>query len=91
MIWITSSVMAPRRINQFNRGITWVPYWSSRNLDADDECTDLLYQAGYLDELETVQTSPADVLIAGWDRDKPAAFDGTVTSPLCPAMLSESC
>ena len=27
-------------------------------------------------------TRPADVLIAGWDRGKPAAFDVTVTSPL---------
>ena len=29
----------------------------------------------------------ADVLIAGWDRGKPAAFDVTVASPLCPANL----
>ena len=33
-------------------------------------------------------TRPADVLIAGWDRGRPAAFD--VTS-LCPAILRESC
>ena len=33
---------------------------------------------------------PADVLIAGWDRGKPAAFDITVTSPLCPAILRKS-
>ena len=32
-------------------------------------------------------TRPEDVLIAaGWDRGKPAAFDATITSPLCPAM-----
>ena len=36
-------------------------------------------------------TRPADVLIAGWDRGKPAAFDVTVTSPLCPAILRDSC
>ena len=36
-------------------------------------------------------TRPADVLIAGWDRRKPAAFDITVTSPLCPAILRDSC
>ena len=36
-------------------------------------------------------TRPADVLIAGWDRGKPAASDVTVTSPLCPAILRESC
>ena len=35
-------------------------------------------------------TRPADVLIAEWDRGKPAAFDVTVTS-LCPAILRESC
>ena len=36
-------------------------------------------------------TRPADVLIEGWDRGKPAAFDVTVTSPLCPAILRDSC
>ena len=33
---------------------------------------------------------PADGLIAGWDRGKPAALDTTVASPLTPAILSES-
>ena len=33
---------------------------------------------------------PADVLIAGWDRGKPAVFDVTVTLPLCPAILMDS-
>eukprot|EP00731_Ephydatia_muelleri_P024492 Em0016g763a len=28
-------------------------------------------------------TRPADTLIAGWDRDKPAAFDITIISPPC--------
>ena len=36
-------------------------------------------------------TRPADVLIAGWDRGKPAALDITITSPLCLAILGESC
>ena len=36
-------------------------------------------------------TRPADVLTAGCDRGKPAAFDVTVTSPLCTAILRESC
>ena len=36
-------------------------------------------------------TRPADILIAGWDRGKPAALDITITSPLCPAILGESC
>ena len=35
-------------------------------------------------------TRPADILIAGWDRGKPAALDTTVTSPLTPAILGES-
>ena len=35
-------------------------------------------------------TRPAYVLIAGWDRGRPAALDITVTSPLCPAILRES-
>ncbi|KAL5477904.1 hypothetical protein EMCRGX_G024759 [Ephydatia muelleri] len=36
-------------------------------------------------------TRPADILIAGWVRGKPAALDITITSPLCPAILDESC
>ena len=36
-------------------------------------------------------TRPADILIAGWDRGKPAALDITITSPLCPAIFGESC
>ncbi|KAL5503348.1 hypothetical protein EMCRGX_G010279 [Ephydatia muelleri] len=36
-------------------------------------------------------TRPADILIAGWVRGKPAALDITITSPLCPAILGESC
>ena len=36
-------------------------------------------------------TRPADILIAGWDRGKPAAPDITITSPLCPAILGVSC
>ncbi|KAL5476080.1 hypothetical protein EMCRGX_G025985 [Ephydatia muelleri] len=34
---------------------------------------------------------PSDILIAGWDRGKPVALDLTITSPLCSAILSESC
>ncbi|KAL5484071.1 hypothetical protein EMCRGX_G020510 [Ephydatia muelleri] len=34
---------------------------------------------------------PADILIAGWDRGKPAALDLTITSPLCSVILGESC
>ena len=33
---------------------------------------------------------PADVLVEGWERGKPAMFDITVTSPLCPAFLGEA-
>ena len=36
-------------------------------------------------------TRPADILIAGWERGKPVALDITITSPLCPAILGESC
>ena len=35
-------------------------------------------------------TRPADVLVDGWDRAKPAAFDVTVTSPLIPVTLNEA-
>ncbi|KAL5463778.1 hypothetical protein EMCRGX_G032712 [Ephydatia muelleri] len=32
---------------------------------------------------DLAHTRPADILIAGWDRGKPAALDLTITSPLC--------
>ena len=34
---------------------------------------------------------PADLLVTGWDRDRPAAMDIIVTSPLTPVILGESC
>ena len=34
---------------------------------------------------------PADVLVARWERGLPAALDITVTSPLTPDILDESC
>ena len=34
---------------------------------------------------------PADVLVQGWERAKPVAFDLTVTSPLTPATLGDAC
>ena len=36
-------------------------------------------------------TRPADILIARWDRGIPVILDVTITSPLCPAILGESC
>ena len=33
---------------------------------------------------------PADVLVDGWDRAKPAACDVTITSTLTPATLNEA-
>ena len=33
---------------------------------------------------------PADILVQGWDRGRPAAFDVTVTSPLTPAIMEET-
>ena len=33
---------------------------------------------------------PADVLVDGWDRAKPAACDVTITSPLTPVTLNEA-
>ena len=35
------------------------------------------------------QTCPADVLVADWERGRPAAWDVTVTSPLTPAVLND--
>ena len=34
---------------------------------------------------------PADLLVISWDRGRPAAMDITVTSPLTPVILGESC
>ena len=36
------------------------------------------------------QIRPADVLVADWERGRPAAWDITVTSPLTPAVLNEA-
>ena len=33
---------------------------------------------------------PADVLVADWERGRPAAWDVTVSSPLTPALLNEA-
>ena len=38
----------------------------------------------------TATIRSADVLTAGWDMGKPAAFDVTVLSPLSPAILMDS-
>ncbi|KAL5491829.1 hypothetical protein EMCRGX_G017194 [Ephydatia muelleri] len=40
---------------------------------------------------DLAHTRPTDILIAGWDRGKPAALDLTITSPLHSAILSKSC
>eukprot|EP00731_Ephydatia_muelleri_P021996 Em0014g587a len=39
---------------------------------------------------DLAHTRPADILIAGWDRGKPAALDLTITSPLCSVILVET-
>ncbi|KAL5506519.1 hypothetical protein EMCRGX_G008177 [Ephydatia muelleri] len=36
------------------------------------------------------QSRPADLLVADWERGRPAAWDVTVTSPLTPAFLNEA-
>ena len=38
---------------------------------------------------DLAHTRPADILIAGWDRGKPAALDLIITSPLCSACHLE--
>ena len=37
-----------------------------------------------------VNSCPADVLVQGWGRGKPAAFDVTVTSVLSSATINEA-
>ena len=36
------------------------------------------------------QSRPADVLVADWERGRPAAWDVTVASPHTPAFLNEA-
>ena len=36
------------------------------------------------------QARPTDVLVADWERGRPAAWDVTVASPLTPAVLNEA-
>ena len=40
--------------------------------------------------LEITSIHPADILVQGWDRGKPTAFDITVPSPLTPATLRDA-
>ena len=47
-------------------------------------------EVGYGLSGDHINTRPADVLVQGWDRGKPAAFDITVTSPLTPATLRDA-
>ena len=45
---------------------------------------------GYGLTSDHVNSRPADVLVQGWDRGKPAAFDVTVASPLTPVTLNNA-
>ena len=45
---------------------------------------------GYGLARDHVNSHPADVLVQGWDRGKPAAFDVTVASPLTPVTLNNA-
>ena len=47
-------------------------------------------EVGYGLALDHVNSRPADVLVQGWDRGKPAAFDVTVASPLTPVTLNNA-
>ena len=51
---------------------------------------DPLMKVGYGLSGDHINTHPAYVLVQGWDRGKPAAFDITVTSPLTPATLRDA-
>ena len=47
-------------------------------------------EVGYGLARDHVNSRPADVLVQGWDRGKPAAFDITVASPLTPVTLNNA-
>ena len=50
-------------------------------------------RVGVIQGLSRVQSNsrPADVLVDAWERAKPAAFDVSVTFPLTPATLHDTC
>ena len=48
-------------------------------------------EAGYGLTHDNSRSRPADVLVTRWEKGLPAALDITVTSPLNPAILDESC
>ena len=47
-------------------------------------------EVGYGLARDHINSRPADILVQGWDRGKPAAFDVTVTSPLTPVSLNNA-
>ena len=47
-------------------------------------------EVGYGLARDHVNSRPADVLVQGWDRGKPGAFDVTVASPLTPVTLNNA-
>ena len=47
-------------------------------------------EVGYGLARDHINSRPADILVRGWDRGKPAAFDVTVTSPLTPVSLNNA-
>ena len=47
-------------------------------------------ELGYGLARDHINSRPADILVQGWHRGKPAAFDGTVTSPLTPVSLENA-
>ncbi|KAL5488731.1 hypothetical protein EMCRGX_G017716 [Ephydatia muelleri] len=47
-------------------------------------------EVGYGLARDHINSRPSDVLVQGWDRGKPAAFDVTVASPLTPVTLNNA-
>ena len=47
-------------------------------------------EVGYGLARDHINSRPADILVQGWDRGKPAAFDVTVTSPLTSVSLNNA-
>ena len=47
-------------------------------------------EEGYGLARDHMNSRPADILVQGWNRGKPAAFDVTVTSPLTPVSLNNT-
>eukprot|EP00731_Ephydatia_muelleri_P034645 Em0070g1a len=74
--------------NEFQMAIRW---WLGLDMLTGSGGGDVSHAIIVYEMRDLAHTTPADILIAGWDRRKLVALDLTITSPLCSVILGESC